>query len=333
MNASDGPTTPALRSWPRDLPASAEAIEISCIDCRTPYRADPSIAGFRMRCPCGSWIDFPAGAALTIEAAGQPPHSKPPRLPTAAGARTVEEWNDPDGDDGEIIFAPIPVNANVGPGVLRRASSANQTRWTNQTVLEFALLIAALLGPQMAAHWWASGREHTLLLPLCSLASLAAVSLVAAWVGTYGRFGIRGARPRYFAEAAFAAGVGVAAASLYVEWLREMLPIGESDGLEILTSELGVPLTLFVIALTPAVLEEIIFRGALQRRLMALLGHGLGLGVTAVAFALCHMAPSVLLVHLGLGLYLGWLRERSGSLLPCMLTHFVYNGSLVLLAA
>ena len=42
-----------------------------------------------------------------------------------------------------------------------------------------------------------------------------------------------------------------------------------------------------------------------------------------------HGAPAVLPIHLSLGLYLGWLRERSDSLLPCVLMHFLYNGTLV----
>ena len=81
-----------------------------------------------------------------------------------------------------------------------------------------------------------------------------------------------------------------------------------------------------------AVLEEIIFRGMLQGRLMALFGRRTGWLVTASAFALVHGQPAVLPIHLGLGLYLGSLRERSESLYPCMLMHFLYNGTLVYLA-
>ena len=67
--------------------------------------------------------------------------------------------------------------------------------------------------------------------------------------------------------------------------------------------------------------------------LVVMLGRSLGLFVTAVTFALCHGAPVVLPIHIAIGLYLGFLRDRCGSLLPCMLAHFVYNGTLVTLAA
>ena len=67
------------------------------------------------------------------------------------------------------------------------------------------------------------------------------------------------------------------------------------------------------------------------KRLTALPGPRVGPVATAAAFALCHGAPAVLPIHMGLGLYLGWLRERSGSLLPGMLMHFAYNGTIVVL--
>src|SRR5690606_6853503 len=102
----------------------------------------------------------------------------------------------------------------------------------------------------------------------------------------------------------------------YLQVLRELLP-GVEDPLDGISQRLGLPATLLVIAVTPAVLEEIIFRGMLQGRLMALFGRNTGHFVTATTFALVHGQPAVLPIHLGLGLYLGWLRERANSLLPC----------------
>jgi membrane protease YdiL (CAAX protease family) len=32
--------------------------------------------------------------------------------------------------------------------------------------------------------------------------------------------------------------------------------------------------------------------------------------------------------HVGIGIYLCWLRERSASLWPCMLMHGVYNAAI-----
>jgi membrane protease YdiL (CAAX protease family) len=81
----------------------------------------------------------------------------------------------------------------------------------------------------------------------------------------------------------------------------------------------------------PAVLEEVMFRGMLQGRLLALMGLRTGMLTTAAAFAVCHGGTLALPIHFGLGLYLGWLRQRSGSVLPGMLAHFSYNAMIVLL--
>ena len=37
-------------------------------------------------------------------------------------------------------------------------------------------------------------------------------------------------------------------------------------------------------------------------------------------------------IHLAIGPYLCWLRQRSGSLLPGMMVHVLYNGSLVVVS-
>ncbi|MCK5942895.1 MAG: CPBP family intramembrane metalloprotease [Planctomycetes bacterium] len=233
-----------------------------------------------------------------------------------------------DDHDGDVIYQEIPVDAQMAPGSLRRASNTNQTRWTNRTLLEFALLMLALLGPQLGALLLARNNEFELLLPFASLISGVLVAIVVAWAGPYGRIGLRGAAPRHFAEAIVMVPAWVGFAMLYVMMLESLLP-DVGSGMESLVERLGLTMSLFVIAVTPAVLEEIIFRGMLQGRLMALFGRFGGFFVTAAAFAIVHGQPAVLPIHLGIGLYLGWLRERSDSLAPCMLLHFLYNGTLV----
>ena len=37
----------------------------------------------------------------------------------------------------------------------------------------------------------------------------------------------------------------------------------------------------------------------------------------------------MLLTHVPLGIYLGWLRHRSGSLYPSMVAHFLHNAFVV----
>lgn len=74
----------------------------------------------------------------------------------------------------------------------------------------------------------------------------------------------------------------------------------------------------------PAVGEELLFRGALQG-LVHPAGSGPAILAPALLFALLHLDPAQDLTALVCGLFLGWLAERTGSILPGMLLHFVNN--------
>ena len=58
-----------------------------------------------------------------------------------------------------------------------------------------------------------------------------------------------------------------------------------------------------------------------------------GILSTATLFAVAHGISMGTPLHLGIGLFLGWLRDRSGSLWPGILLHLGYNATLVLTAA
>ncbi len=105
------------------------------------------------------------------------------------------------------------------------------------------------------------------------------------------------------------------------------------DGL----SNIPLPLTLLTLAVAPAVCEEFFFRGFLFQGLRdRLSGWGVVL-TTALLFGLFHVAtPSVLsperfLPSTFMGLALGWVCLRTGSLLPGMLLHACHNGLLLTL--
>ena len=72
-------------------------------------------------------------------------------------------------------------------------------------------------------------------------------------------------------------------------------------------------------------LEELVFRGALQPMLVRSLGIIGGIGVTATLFAYLHGAGAFLPI-LALALLLSWLRERTGRLAPCVAVHVLHNG-------
>jgi ABC-2 type transport system permease protein/sodium transport system permease protein len=93
-------------------------------------------------------------------------------------------------------------------------------------------------------------------------------------------------------------------------------------------------LLLAVFALAPAVIEELCFRGYLFSALQGVLSPARTIIVTAVLFGLFHvLTGNALLVERFLpstlmGLVIGWVAYRSGSVLPGILIHFVHNGLL-----
>jgi ABC-2 type transport system permease protein/sodium transport system permease protein len=97
-------------------------------------------------------------------------------------------------------------------------------------------------------------------------------------------------------------------------------------------------LLLATLALTPAIIEELCFRGFLFSALSRSMSPGRVIATTAVVFGLFHvLTGSSLLIERFipstlLGLILGWIAYRSGSVIPGMVMHFVHNGFLELVA-
>jgi len=80
----------------------------------------------------------------------------------------------------------------------------------------------------------------------------------------------------------------------------------------------------FVIAVTPAICEEIFFRGFVQRNFERTL-HGKSVLLIGVIFGLFHMQPLGLITISLLGILFGYFYYRSKSLLPSVAAHFVNN--------
>lgn len=78
------------------------------------------------------------------------------------------------------------------------------------------------------------------------------------------------------------------------------------------------------LCVVPAILEELLFRGALQG-LMRPCGSAAAIFAPALLFALLHMDLAQGITAFVCGVFLGWLAERTGSILPGMLLHFVNN--------
>ena len=78
-------------------------------------------------------------------------------------------------------------------------------------------------------------------------------------------------------------------------------------------------------SLAPAIFEEIAFRGVIFDRLRRVLGEREGWLVQAAFFSVLHLSPVIFPTHFAMGLIFGWLRMRTGSLLPGMVLHCAWN--------
>lgn len=81
---------------------------------------------------------------------------------------------------------------------------------------------------------------------------------------------------------------------------------------------------LFAMTLCPAVLEELLFRGAVLQGLRPA-GERTALVLSALFFMVSHSAPAQWIPAFGAGLLFGWMALATGTLRWGILAHFVYN--------
>jgi uncharacterized protein len=89
-------------------------------------------------------------------------------------------------------------------------------------------------------------------------------------------------------------------------------------------------LSLFAIAAAPMI-EEMVFRGAIQRPLEDSLGAGAGILLAALLFAAVHLQPWLLPLHLFLGIAFGWVVYATGSLWAGIILHAANNVAAMLI--
>ena len=89
-----------------------------------------------------------------------------------------------------------------------------------------------------------------------------------------------------------------------------------------------------VICLLAPIGEELVFRGAVLHKLLEWKPECRWLMITfsAVLFAVAHMNPAQIIHPLLIGLLLGWMYERTGSIIPGVAYHWANNTAAFLLA-
>jgi sodium transport system permease protein len=147
--------------------------------------------------------------------------------------------------------------------------------------------------------------------------------------------GLRAPSARALLAAPLLVPVAVGAALLLQGLLEGVLPLPraaqEADVLAALEG-LSLPVLLLLIAVSPAICEELLFRGAVLDGLRRDRAPARAVLLQAALFALAHASVHRLAPTFLLGVLLGTVTLRARSVLPAMLLHALYNGTLVVIA-
>jgi uncharacterized protein len=123
--------------------------------------------------------------------------------------------------------------------------------------------------------------------------------------------------------------------------LEKTLPHRETDLAQLLRISASVRVAVALLATFGApFVEEIVYRGILYSALERAAGRWVGVGLVTLLFALVHVpqyrqSVATVVAILALSVVLTALRAATGRLLPCVATHFVFNGirSLIIIFA
>ena len=226
----------------------------------------------------------------------------------------------------------------VDPGPREPSSAAASTNSYPPTASQALFLYALAFG--LLYFLWLPLQRRDLVLGLLASewGGLFGLVVLFAWFtrrSLAGLLRIVRPPPRGLAGAALVGLSAWAGVAILTEWVspapkevieqlrRSLIP---TDGSRSLLA------TLALVALTPAICEEALFRGPILRGLCARIGPAAAVALTGLLFGVFHLELSRILPTALLGVLLSLVALASGSILPAMLAHFLNNATLIGLA-
>jgi membrane protease YdiL (CAAX protease family) len=197
-------------------------------------------------------------------------------------------------------------------------------RWWS--IVIFLAVLPLLLVPGV---WLLRDREMLAMLALFFISSLVALVIAVAPMG-WRALPALGFRPARFWTTVLGA-VGALIVSVAVSQLGE--PEGVKQALDVARTPSLFVASLVVMALLAPLAEEAVFRGLLYGWVAGRWGTTIAWFASSILFAAAHVEPAHVLLVLPLGLWFGWLRQRTDSLWPSLVAHVVNNGLAVVAAA
>lgn len=192
------------------------------------------------------------------------------------------------------------------------------------------VIFLAILPPLLALGvWLLHDREMLTMLGLFFISGLVALAIAVSPMG-WRALPALGFRPAPFWTIVLGT-VGALIVSVAVSQLGE--PEGVKQALDVARTPSLFVASLAVMAVLAPLVEEMVFRGLLYGWLAGRWGTTVAWLVSSILFAAAHVEPAHALLVLPLGLWFGWLRQRTDSLWPSLVAHIANNGLAVVAAA
>ena len=108
------------------------------------------------------------------------------------------------------------------------------------------------------------------------------------------------------------------------EWLAEQMNLPDSNA-ELFQGVMASPWGYLSICIFAPLVEEVVFRGAILRELLSSFRPWVAIIVSALFFAAAHFNLAQMPHAFLMGILLGWMYWRTGSIIPGILFHWVNN--------
>jgi sodium transport system permease protein len=222
-----------------------------------------------------------------------------------------------------------------------------QRRKKPDTVTGVPLDLPPSVGEALAVFAIGFVSLYYVFMPLQRLALVRGL-LISQWLGLFGIavlfallkrrpfravVGLHPAPPPAWVGAVLLGAAGWVVANLVAQWVLPPPKEYLEQFRKLLFPDLprGLAASLFLFAFTPAVCEEVVFRGLILRGLLTRLPPATAIALCGALFGLFHIDVYRMLPTALLGVMLSFVAWRSGSLWPSIAAHFVNNAILVLL--
>lgn len=216
--------------------------------------------------------------------------------------------------------------------IIAAASGIRLTAMANVTGIAISLAVGAQVAAELNDP---RGEFAGIPVAVFQSAIFSSLFLATAWLygadkhgASFARFGFVRARGRLPYLQALGAWIAALIAVVIwgilteeIEWLRP--PDNTSESLDMADGSLLIAFP--IVAIIAPFAEEVFFRGFLLTGLRKRLNAHLALIVSAAIFAVFHFDPGLYIPIFALGLVLGWVYLRTGSIWPSIFVHTAHN--------